>query len=136
MEVTTVADDLAVVHDGLSVWRYDGLAADTDHDLGGVAVRTLATPSGDLLCRFATVNDVHFGETEAGRIDDLPEGPIRRAEPGADPYPEVMNRAAAAEIAQLDPVAVLVKGDLSVDGNDVEWAAFEGCYRAPFVDRL
>ena len=136
MEVTTVADDLAVVHDGLSVRRYDGLAADTDHDLDGVAVRTLATPSGDLLCRFATVNDVHFGETEAGRIDDLPEGPIRRAEPGAAPYPEVMNRAAAAEIAQLDPVAVIVKGDLSVDGNDDEWAAFEACYRAPFGDRL
>ncbi|MGB9344783.1 MAG: metallophosphoesterase [Ilumatobacteraceae bacterium] len=136
MEVTTVADDVAVVHDGLTVRRYDGLIPDTDHDLDGVAVRTLVPPPGELLCRFATVNDVHFGETEAGRIDDSPEGPIRRAEPGADPYPEVMNRAAAIEIAELDPVAVIVKGDLSVDGSDDEWAAFEACYRAPFGDRL
>ena len=26
-------------------------------------VRTLPRPGGELLCRFATVNDVHFGET-------------------------------------------------------------------------
>ncbi len=136
MDITSVADDLVVMHDGLDVRRYEGLAADTDHDLDGIAVRTLARPAGELLCRFATVNDVHFGETEAGRIDDLPDGPIRRAEAGADPYPEVMNRAAAAEIAGIDPVAVIVKGDLSADGEQVEWDAFEACYRAPFGHRL
>ena len=136
MDITTVADDLAVLHDGLDVRRYDGLAPDTDHVLDGTAVRTLATPEGALLCRFATVNDVHFGETEAGRIDDLPEGPIRRADPGAEPYPEVMNRAAATEMAAIDPAVVVVKGDLSVDGRPEEWAAFEACYRGTFGDRL
>jgi len=125
-----------VIHDGLDVRRYDGLEPDTEHDLGGVTARTLARPAGNLLCRFATVNDVHFGEVEAGRIDDLPDGPIRRAEPGAKPYPEVMNAAAAAEIATIDPAAVIVKGDLSVDGEPAEWDAFEACYRAPFGDRL
>ncbi len=136
MDITTVADDLAVLHDGLEVRRYDGLAPDTDHVLDGTSVRTLATPDGALLCRFATVNDVHFGETEAGRIDDLPEGPIRRADPGAEPYPEVMNRAAATEMAAIDPAVVVVKGDLSVDGRPEEWAAFEACYRGTFGDRL
>ncbi len=136
MDVTTVADDLVVIHDGLDVRRYEGLAADTDQHLDGVSVRTLARPSGELLCRFATVNDVHFGEVEAGRIDDLPEGPIRRAEPGAEPYPELMNWAAASEMAAIDPVAVIVKGDLSADGEAVEWEAFEACYRPPFGDRL
>ena len=136
MDITTVADDLAVLHDGLDVRRYDGLAPDTDHVLDGTSVRTLATPDGALLCRFATVNDVHFGETEAGRIDDLPEGPIRRADPGAEPYPEVMNRAAATEMAAIDPAVVVVKGDLSVDGRPEEWAAFEACYRGTFGDRL
>ncbi|HSL74931.1 MAG TPA: metallophosphoesterase [Ilumatobacteraceae bacterium] len=136
MDITTVADDLVVVHDALTVRRYDGLAAAADHDLDGVHVRTLSAPPGELLCHFATVNDVHFGETEAGRIDDLTDGPIRRAEPGAEPYPEVMNRAAAQEMATIDPVAVIVKGDLSVDGRPEEWAAFEACYRAPFGDRL
>ena len=136
MDVTTVADDLVVVHDGLVSRRYEGLAADTDHDLDGVSARTLARPRGELLCRFATVNDVHFGETEAGRIDDLTDGPIQRAEPGAEPYPEVMNRSAAFEMAAIDPAAVIVKGDLSQDGRAEEWAAFEACYRAPFGDRL
>lgn len=136
MDVTTVADDLVVIHDGLDVRRYDGLRAGTDHDLDGVAVRTLAPPPGELLCRFATVNDVHFGETEAGRIDDRTDGPIRRAEPGSEPYPETMNRAAAAEMAAIDPMAVIVKGDLSQDGHPDEWAAFEACYRAPFGERL
>jgi 3',5'-cyclic AMP phosphodiesterase CpdA len=136
MDITTVADDLAVLHDGLEVRRYDGLAPDTDHILDGTSVRTLARPDGALLCRFTTVNDVHFGETEAGRIDDLPEGPIRRADPGAEPYPEVMNRAAATEMAAIDPAVVVVKGDLSVDGRPEEWAAFEACYRGTFGDRL
>jgi len=136
MDITTVADDLVVIHDGLDVRRYADLEADTVHVLDGAEVRTLATPPGRLLCRFATVNDVHFGEVEAGRIDDLTEGPIRRTAPGAEPYTEVMNRAAATEIAELDPAAVIVKGDLSVDGTPEEWAAFEACYRTPFGDRL
>jgi Icc protein len=136
MDVTTVADDLAVLHDGLEVRRYEGLAPDADYEFDGHRVRTLTRPSGQLLCRFATVNDVHFGELEAGRIDDHPDGPIRRAEPGAEPYPEVMNHAAAAEMAAIDPIAVIVKGDLSVDGQPDEWAAFEACYRTPFGERL
>jgi 3',5'-cyclic AMP phosphodiesterase CpdA len=136
MDITTVADDLVVVHDELEVRRYEGLEPDTTHELDGVSVHTLARPAGELLCRFATVNDVHFGETEAGRIDDLAEGPIRRADPGAEPYPEVMNRAAAAEMTAIAPAAVIVKGDLSVDGEPSEWAAFEACYRQPFGDRL
>ena len=56
-----------------------------------------------LLCRFATVNDVHFGEVEAGRIDDSPHGPIQRAAAGEAPYPETMNRGAVAEIAADRP---------------------------------
>jgi hypothetical protein len=136
MDVTTVADDLVVIHDGLDVRRYEGLAPDTSYRLDGAEVRTLARPSGELRCRFATVNDVHFGEVEAGRIDDHPHGPIRRSAPGEPPHPEVMNQAAASEIAALDPAVVVVKGDLSQDGTDAEWAAFEACYREPFGDRL
>ena len=103
MDVTTVADDLVVVHDGLVARRYEGLTADTEHDLDGVSVRTLARPHGELLCRFATVNDVHFGELEAGRIDDLTEGPIRRGEPGAEPYPEVVTVLARAGAEPTNP---------------------------------
>lgn len=136
MDITTVADDLVVIHDGVAVRRYEGLQADTEHDLDGVFARTLARPEGELLCQFTTVNDIHLGEVEAGRLDDLSDGPIRKSAPGERPYPEMMNQAAADEMAALDPIAVIVKGDLSVDGRDEEWAAFESCYRDPFGDRL
>lgn len=136
MDVTTVADDLIVAHDGLVVHRLEHLAPGTVHEVDGVPVRTLVRPDGELLCRLATVNDVHFGEVEAGRIDDDPLGPIQRAEPGEEPYPETMNRGAVAEIADIDALAVFVKGDLSQDGRSEEWAAFEACYRGAFGDRL
>jgi 3',5'-cyclic-AMP phosphodiesterase len=136
LELTTVADDLVVFHEGTTVHRFDGLEPNRAYELLGQAVRTLPRPDGALRCRFATVNDVHFGEVEAGRIDDHPEGPIQRAEPGEPPYPETMNRAAAAEMAAADPVAVFVKGDLSLDGRPDEWAAFEACYRTAFGARL
>jgi predicted phosphodiesterase len=136
LEITTVADDLVVLHEGTTVHRFDGLEPNTPYELRGQSVRTLPRPAGGLRCRFATVNDVHFGETEAGRIDDHPEGPIQRAEPGEPPYPETMNRTAAAEMAAIDPAAVIVKGDLSLDGHPDEWAAFEACYRGAFGDRL
>jgi 3',5'-cyclic AMP phosphodiesterase CpdA len=47
-----------------------------------------------------------------------------------------MNTAAVHEIAAIRPDAVIVKGDLSRDGTDDEWAAFEACYRGAFGDRL
>lgn len=136
VELTTVADDLVVVHDGPAVHRYEGLAPDCEHVLDGVVARTLPRPPGALLARLVTVNDIHFGEVECGRVDDDPNGPIQRRLPGEEPYPDVMNRAAVAEIAASDPDAVVVKGDLSADGLPEEWAAFEACYRSAFGDRL
>lgn len=136
VDVTTVADDLIVAHDGTNVIRLDGLAPSTTYDVEGVAVTTLVRPPGELLCRFGTVNDVHFGEVEAGRLDDEPAGPIVRAAEGEAPYPETMNRGAVVEMDAAELAAVIVKGDLSNDGLPDEWAAFEDCYRSTFGDRL
>jgi 3',5'-cyclic-AMP phosphodiesterase len=136
VDVTTVADDLVVLHEGVTARRFDDLAPDTDHELDGVTVHTLARPGGELLCRFATVNDVHFGEVEAGRVDDSDLGPIQRVDPGEPPYPETMNRGAVAEISAIDPAAVIAKGDLTADGMEEEFAAFEACYAGAFGDRL
>lgn len=139
MELTTVADDVVVLHDGARAHRFDGLEPDTDFEFLGVTGRTLPRPPGELLSRFGTVNDVHFGETEAGWLDDsLPaeQAGIVRSEPGTPPYPEVMNRAAADEMVTAGLDAAIVKGDLSVDGRPDEWAAFESCYRTRFGDRL
>ena len=136
MDITTVADDLVVIHDGLDVRRYDGLSPDTEHDLDGVTVRTLPRPGGELLCRFANRQRRALRGGRGRTRRRTHRGPDRRVEPGDEPYPEVMNRSAATEMATIDPVAVIVKGDLSVDGEPDEWAAFEACYRTAFGDRL
>jgi Icc protein len=128
VELTTVADDEIVTHDGPVVHRYTGLTPDTTVAIDGVDVRTLPRPPGALLARIATVNDVHFGEIECGRIDDSPLGPILRQEAGRAPYPEVMNTGAVAEISAAEPDAVVVKGDLTSEGRPEEFAAFDDTY--------
>lgn len=134
MDLTTVADDEAVFHDGTTVHRHDGLTPDTDHELRGVTFRTLPAP-GELLCRFATVNDVHFGETEAGLITGV-EMPVFRAPDGAPPYPETMNAGAIAEMREIDPAVVLVKGDITDAGTREEYGSFLEFYGDAFSDRL
>ena len=136
MELTTVGDDFAVVHDGHQVSRHDGLAPDSVDELGGFSFRTLPRPGGELLCRFATVNDVHFGETVCGIIEGLDMGPIFSVDEGEPPYPETMNRAAVAEIAEIDPAVVIVKGDLTAEGTREEYDAFLDCYDGAFGARL
>ena len=136
VELTTVADDAATFHDGVTFEHLAGLEPATEHVHEGIPFRTLPRPSGMLRCRFGTVNDVHLGEVEAGRIDDHAEGPIRRAAPGEPPYPETMNRAAVAEMTAAGVDAVIVKGDLTNAGTPDELAAFEACYRPAFGDRL
>ena len=136
-ELTTVADDEVVFHDDDAAHRFDGLEPDTDYTFLDTPVRTLPRPQGALLCRFATVNDVHFGETECGVLEELDfDGPVFRSEPGQPPYPEMMNSGAIAEITAIDPAAVIVKGDLTADGRDDEYAAFLRFYGGAFGERL
>jgi 3',5'-cyclic-AMP phosphodiesterase len=134
-ELTTVADDEAVFYDGATKVAHDGLTPDTDYDLEGQSFRTLPRP-GELLATVATVNDVHFGETEAGVIEGLDVGPILSAAEGEPPYPEMMNRAAIAEIAALDPDAVVAKGDLTTHGTKAEYEQFVAAYGSAFGDKL
>jgi Icc protein len=90
---------------------------------------TLTRPAGKLLATFATVNDVHFGEVECGRLGTPEElGPILSVGPGEEPYPNVMNAGAIEEIDALDPDAVLVKGDLTDRGTEEEYQAFLDAY--------
>jgi 3',5'-cyclic AMP phosphodiesterase CpdA len=134
-ELTTVGPDLAVVHEADRVRRYPDLAPNTVHQIEGFEFRTLPAP-GELLATFATVNDVHFGEEICGLIDGSDVGPVFRSAPGDDPFPEVMNRAAIAEISAVDPVAVVVKGDLTSHGTEAEYEAFRAAYEPVFGERL
>ena len=131
-----MADDEVVVHVGSSVRRYRNLIPATSYRLDGVEARTLRRPGGELLSVIATVNDVHFGETECGMIDGLEIGPVLRSEPGESPYPETMNRGAIAEITRLGPDAVVAKGDLTSTGTMKEYDDFVHHYQEAFGDRL
>ncbi len=136
-EVHTVTDDQVVVYRGGEMYRYEGLAPGTDHVLDGVEVRTLPRPPGELLTTIATVNDVHIGELDCGRVhgrDDI--GPVLSVGPGERPYPEMMSAAAVAEISAIDPELVVAKGDLTSVGSRKEHEAFEALYRPAFGDRL
>lgn len=135
MDVTTVASDLVVVHDGTIVHRWADLQPETEVRVEQLLVRTSRRPPGALLSRIATVNDLHFGEVDCGRLEQLEQGPIQRVAPDEEPYPETMNRGAVAEMLAVDPDLVVVKGDVTTDGLAGEWAAFDDCYR-PLADRL
>jgi predicted phosphodiesterase len=90
---------------------------------------TLAEPAGRRLATVATVNDVHFGETECGLLGTPEElGPVFTVAEGDEPYPEVMNRGAIDAIARCDPDAVVVKGDLTDAGSEAEYDAFLRAY--------
>lgn len=93
-------------------------------------------PPGEHLATVATVNDLHFGETVCGLIDGADLGPVLRSEPGEEPYPLVMNRAAVREIVALSPAVVVAKGDLTATGAASEHREFDALYRGAFGDRL
>jgi hypothetical protein len=135
-ELATVAEDEAVVFDGPVAHRYEGLQPGTEQRAGPYTVRTLRRPPGERLATVATVNDVHFGETDCGVIPGLDIGPILHAEPGQQPYPLVMNRAAVAEIAAISADAVVVKGDLTAAGTVAEYEQFREVYDTAFGERL
>jgi len=135
-ELTTLADDEAVFYDDWRIHRMEGLAPDHSYQFEGVEFRTLPRPGGERLATIATVNDVHFGEVECGVVEGLDVGPILRTPPGADPYPDMMNRAAVAEIEALNPDLVVAKGDLTAEGTRAEYDAFLACYQPVFGTRL
>ena len=138
--VTTIVGEQEIVTNGpYHSARIVGLEPETEYELrvDGAApsdllperLTTLAQPKGTRLATFATVNDVHFGEVECGRLGTPEElGPILFSEPGADPYPAVMNAGAITEIEALDPDAVVVKGDLTDLGSDEQYDDFVRAY--------
>ena len=136
MDLTTVADDEAVLHDGTTVHRHEGLTPATAYELGGHRFRTLPRPPGERLATVCTVNDVHFGETECGILNGVDDYPIYTTAEGDEPYPELMNRCAIAEMKAVEPHVVVVKGDLTARGTRAEYQAFLDAYGPAFGERL
>lgn len=135
----TVGDHSVVTAGRYHSARVTGLEAGCEYELAVEGadpgpllpgrVTTLRSAPGRLLATVATVNDVHFGETQCGLLGTPEEiGPVFAAAPGEEPYPEVMNRGAIAAIEALDPDAVVVKGDLTNLGTEEEYEAFRRAY--------
>jgi len=81
-------------------------------------VRTLPSPGGRLLCKFAAVSDLHIGEKHfgvLGRIHDPAE-----SVPGVAPYPVRSLRGAIAEAAVWGAELLVVKGDLTRESVPAE----------------
>jgi 3',5'-cyclic-AMP phosphodiesterase len=78
----------------------------------------VAPPPGAELYRFATVNDIHIGETSFGF-------PTHYAEPDdVEPYPVRCLRAALAEAKEWGAERILAKGDLTDHGYEEEFEWF------------
>ena len=78
--------------------------------------RTLAPPPGELLCRIATVNDIHVGERHFGLLRTM-----RYRSPTGESYALVCARAALQEAVAWGAEAVVVKGDLTWSGKPRQW---------------
>jgi predicted phosphodiesterase len=106
---------------GIGAVVVDGLEPATSHSIrvdGEEAgeLRTLAEPPGPYLGRFATVSDLHVGETGFGRAPRL----HLSDEPEAS-HPVICLRAALAEIQAWGAEALYVKGDISHDSRAAEY---------------
>ena len=134
-ELVSVAPDAAELFVDGRVLRVSGLAPMTDYEVAGVDLTTMED-LGEVRCVVATANDVHFGETLCGHVEGAPDEDVFSTPPGATPYPELMNAAVVAEIAALAPDAVVVKGDLTDDGVDADYARFLEVWGDAFGSRL
>ena len=135
MELTTVTDREAVLHDGTSVFRLDNLDPSAEYQHGSVSFQTLpriGMGGGSV----AAVNEVLCGETVCGVVKGHTIGPVFRAVRPRPPYPEVMNRGAVAEISAIAPEVVVAKGDLTSGGEIPEYERFMAVYGGSFGDRL
>jgi hypothetical protein len=90
--------------------------------------RTLPAPETACVASFATLNDLHFGETHFGgefrdgEIADVPGAPIARQHDGPTPYWQLMNEDAIAEINRAGVDCAVIKGDIADRGRPEQFA--------------
>ena len=76
---------------------------------------TLPSPPGRLLCRFATVNDIHLGATSFGTLRPF------WGDGRGEPHALVCARAAASAAREWGAQLLVGKGDLTQDGTPQQW---------------
>ena len=78
--------------------------------------RTVASPRGHELTRFATLSDMHFGARHFGLLKTIVEVP----QP-AEPHPIRCARSAIHEAERWGATSLIVKGDITDKGRVAEW---------------
>lgn len=108
---------------GPGVVDLDGLSAGTSYDAvvtsrdgrATVSLRTLASPPGEELVRFATMSDLHLGATAFGVRKTMVEPP------GTIDHPIRCASAALADLTRWGAQHLVVKGDLVDRNEDRAW---------------
>jgi len=120
--VSIDGDDTAVqVTAGVGAAVVEGLQPATSYEARldgrpGATFRTLAEPPGAYLGRFATISDLHVGETGFGVAPR-----VRMSRNPATAHPVVCLRAALAELQDWGAEGLVVKGDISHDSRTQEY---------------
>lgn len=83
------------------------------------AARTPAPPPGAELFRFATISDMHLGESHFGY-----RGTIVEEQPHDEVYSVRAARAAMVEMTDWGAALIVVKGDVTEGGRAEQWDAF------------
>jgi hypothetical protein len=97
---------------------------------------THPAPPAREVARFATLNDLHFGEPLFGGLlneemewgGDHPDWPSVRAADGDVPYWKLMNDDAVAEINAAGVDFTVIKGDIADRGRPEQFEAARACF--------
>jgi hypothetical protein len=79
-------------------------------------------PPGDFLFAVVLCNDMHVGETVAGKVGDLPALAGVSQAPGLPPYPEVMFGSLVDDAAALGARYLLAAGDITAEAEPADLA--------------
>ncbi len=104
-----------------------GLEADQEYvatvtaadDVRRLPFRSLAPPPGELLCRLATISDLHLGTDRFGMLGWITELP----EP-VEAHPVRCTRAAMVETVEWGAEHLIVKGDVTDESWPENWETF------------
>ncbi|MEI8126887.1 MAG: metallophosphoesterase [Actinomycetota bacterium] len=133
-ELVGLTSHEAVFLNDSQIQNFSDLRPQTRYEFLGHELVTLPD-IGDLRAVVATVNDVHFGEVECGKIVGVTETSLGVG-PGEPPYPETMNASVIHDIEQRRPDLVVAKGDLTSFGTLAEYESFLQYYQGAFGERL
>lgn len=97
---------------------YDAVVRVDGRPVASRSFRTLTPPPGERLGSFATISDLHVGESRFGLLPSFGEPPTT---PEAERYPARCARAAIAEASAWGATRLLAKGDLTWSGRRRQW---------------